>query len=460
MENKGGKILDHASKLGEEKIGKLLLKFSIPAIIGMVVNALYNIVDRIFVGHIKEVGSLSLSGITIVFPIMIILMAFGMLIGIGATSLISIRLGEQKKEEAEKILGNAFILLIGITLIISITSLIFLDFILKQFGASDVVFPYAKAYITIILIGSIFQSIGFGMNNFIRAEGNPKVAMLTMLIGAILNTILDPIFIFVFHMGIKGAALATIISQAVSAIWVLSYFFGKRSTLKIHRTNLKLQKEIILKIISIGMAPFSMQIAASVIVVIMNKSLYTYGGDTAIAAMGIINSISMLILMPIFGINQGVQPIIGYNYGARSFERVKTALKLAIMAATTISTIGFIVVMAFPVELIGLFNKRDINLIKIGSHGIRIVLAMLPIIGFQIVSSNYFQAIGKAKHSMFLSLSRQIIFLIPLLLLLPNFFQLNGVWLASPVSDILSSIVAGIFLFRELKRLKLKSEKE
>lgn len=445
--------MDNTKQLGEERIGKLLLKFSIPAIVGMLVNALYNIVDRIFVGHIENVGSLSLSGITVVFPIMIILMAFGMLIGLGANALISIRLGEQKKDEAELILGNAFVLLIGTAAFISIISLVFIDFLLIKFGASIDVFPYAKGYAVIILFGSVFQAIGFGMNNFIRAEGNPKIAMITMLIGGIANTILDPIFIYVFNMGVKGAAVATIISQGISATWVLYHFFGKKSTLKIHVKNLKLKKDIVTGIVGIGMAPFSMQISASIIIIIMNNKLAIYGGDAAIAAMGIINSISMLILMPVFGINQGSQPIIGYNYGAKQFDRVKKALKLSIIAATFVCIVGFIVVMAFSRGLISVFNKSDADLIDIGSSGIRTVLIMLPIIGFQVVSSNYFQAVGKAKHSMFLSLSRQVIFLIPLLLILPNLFKLNGVWFAFPVSDLIASILTAVFLFREIKLL-------
>jgi len=442
--------MDRSRLLGEENIGKLLLKFSIPAIVGMLVNAFYNIVDRIFIGN--GVGKLGIAGITIGFPIMIILMAFGMLIGLGANALISIRLGENKKDDAELILGNSMILLILVSLIVSALGLIFLDPLLVLFGASKDVLPYAKEYLSVILFGAVFQSVGFGMNNFIRGEGNPRVAMITMLIGAVLNIILDYLFIFKFNMGIRGAALATIISQATSAVWVLFYFLGGRSLLKIHLKNLKLQFSVIGKIFAIGSAPFSMQVAASGITALLNNSLATYGGDTAISAMGIINSVTMMILMPMFGINQGAQPIIGFNYGAKKFDRVKKTLKLAIMAASTIVLIGFIATRLFPQQIIQLFNK-DKDLIKIGTNGMKIFLIMLPIIGFQIVSSNYFQAVGKPKHAMFLSLSRQVLLLIPALLILPRFLGLNGVWAAGPVADLGSSILTGTFLFYELRHL-------
>lgn len=448
--------MDRSKLLGEEKIGKLLLKFSIPAIVGMMVNALYNIVDRVYIG--RSVGSLGIAGITIGFPIMIIIIAFGMLVGIGATSLISIRLGEQKKDEAEIILANGMVLLILISIIVSILGLTFLNPLLKLFGASNKTLPYAKQYLTIILLGTIFQTIGFGMNNFIRAEGNPKTAMMTMIIGAISNIILDPIFIFGFKLGVSGAAIATVLSQIISTIWVLSYFFSNKSHLKIHIANAKLQIPIVGKILAIGSAPFAMQVAASGVSALLNNQLSYYGGDIAISAMGIINSIVMLILMPIFGINQGVQPIIGYNYGAKKFDRVIKALKLAILAATTIVVIGFIATRVFPEQLISLFDNKDKELIKVGAQGMKIFLSMLPIIGFQIVSSNYFQAVGKPKQAMFLSLSRQVLVLIPALIILPKFFKLKGVWMAGPISDFTSSILTGTFLFLELKKLKEKHQ--
>ena len=445
--------MDRSKQLGEENIGKLLMKFSIPAIVGMLVNALYNVVDRVFIGQIPGgVGKIALSGVTVTFPIATLILAFGMLVGIGTAALISIRLGQQKKEEAEHILGNAVTLIILISIMVTVVGLIFLEPMLLKFGASEATLPYAKQYMTIILIGVIFQNVGFGLNNTIRSEGNPRIAMYTMLIGGILNTILDPIFIFVFHMGVTGAAIATVISQAVNTIWVLSYFFSGKSILKIRYKNLKLKIKVIKSIFAIGFSPFSMQIAASVVAIISNRSLAKYGGDLAIGSMGVITSIAMLVLMPIFGINQGVQPIIGYNYGAKKYDRVKHALKLAILAATAITTTGFILIQLFPTQLIGIFNK-DPELIEIGVHGIRIYLLMLPIIGFQIVSSSYFQAIGKAKVSIFLSLSRQVLILIPLLFTLPRIFELNGVWMSGPSSDAIASILTAIFLYIEMKHL-------
>lgn len=448
--------MNNSKQLGEEKVLKLLLKFSIPAIVGMLVNALYNVVDRIFVGQV--VGSLGIAGITIGFPIMLVIMAFGMLIGIGATSLISIKLGQQKKDEAEHIAGNGLALLVIISLVLTVIGLITLDPLLRALGADETVLPYAREYMRIILLGTVFQTVGFGMNNFIRAEGNPKIAMFTMLIGAITNIVLDYIFIYIFNWGMSGAALATIISQAVSAIWVLYHFFSGRSTLKIYKKNLKLDRIIIKRVVVIGLAPFAVQLAASLLNFIMNKSLTVYGGNVAISGMGVINSISTLMLMPIFGITQGAQPIIGYNYGAEKFDRVKEALKLAITGATIILTIGFIITRLFPEQLIGMFSSEDKELIAFGVHALKIFLIFLPIIGFQIVGSNYFQAVGKPKRAMMLSLSRQVLILIPALLILPKFFGVDGVFMAIPLADILSSIITGTCLYRELKHLGEKHE--
>lgn len=445
--------MDRSKLLGEEKISKLLIKFSVPSIIGMLISALYNVVDRIYIGN--GVGSLGIAGITIGFPLMIIMMAFGMLIGVGATSLISIRLGEQKKDEAELILGNSLSLLTVIAVVLTILGFVFINPLLKVFGASEAVLPYAIAYFRIILWGTVFQSIGFGMNNMIRAEGNPKMAMLTMLIGAILNIILDPIFIFVFKWGVQGAALATILSQMVTTIWILYYFSRGKSLLKIHLRNLRVNPMIFKRIIAIGSAPFAMQVAASVLTLILNKSLAHYGGDIAISGMGIINSIIMLLLMPIFGITQGAQPIIGFNYGAKKYDRVKETLKLAIIAATVVVTFGFIISRLFPEQLMGLFNRTDTELIKLGAHAMKIFLIVLPIVGFQIVGANYFQAVGKPKQAMFLSLSRQVLILIPAILILPRFYGLEGIFWAGPISDITATILTGIFIFRELKTLKM-----
>lgn len=448
--------MDKSKQLGELKISTLLFKFSIPAIVGMLVNALYNLVDRIYIGH--GVGRLGIGATTISFPIMLIMMGFSMLIGIGANSLVSIRLGQNRKEEAEGIFGNALVLLISISFILSIIGLVALVPLLKLLSASDEILPYAKDYLQIILIGGVFQSIGMGMNNFIRSEGKPKMAMFTMLIGALINMILDPIFIFVFNWGMRGAALATIISQAVSAIWVLAYFLGGKSLFKISKKHLKLKPVYIGSIVALGAAPFAMQIAASILNVIMNSNLLAYGGDVAISGMGIVNSIVTVMIMPIFGINQGVQPIIGYNYGAKRYDRVKEAYKLAVIFATVIVLIGWIVTRMLPKQLVYLFNNEDTELITFSVFAVKRFLMFLPIIGFQIISSNYFQAIGKPLHSALLGLSRQVLVLIPALIILPKFFGLEGVLSAGPLSDIVSSVITGIFIFIELRRLNTHHE--
>ncbi len=448
------KEIERRKLLGEEPIGKLLVKFSLPAITGMIVNALYNVVDRIFIG--KGVGELAIGGIFISLPISLIIMAFSMLIGIGGNTLVSIKLGQNNKEEADKVAGNSFILLILVSLSISVLGLIFLKPLLKIFGSSPSNFQYAYDYMKIILIGAPLQAIGFGMNNFIRGEGNPTIAMKTMLIGAITNTILDPIFIFWFHMGVQGAALATIISQGLSAIWVMRYFFGGKSMLSVKKEYLKLKLDIVKNIVSIGLGPFSMQLAGSMVTVLLNNSLKTYGGDLANSSMAVINSIAMMVMMPVFGINQGSQPIIGFNYGAKKYDRVKETLKYAAIAATAITTLGFLLTQLFPVQLYKLFISKEGNIAeisKIGVPGMRIYLSMFPIIGFQVVSSNYFQATGKPKHAMLLSLSRQVLVLIPALIIFPKIWGLTGVWLAGPISDLTASIITAYFVIKSVKNL-------
>ncbi len=439
-----------SDQLKTESVGKLLMKFSIPAIIGMMVNALYNVVDRMYIGWI---GPMAMTGIGLNLPFMTILMAFGMLVGIGGAAIISIRLGQGKKDEAEKILGNAVSLLILIMSIVTILGFIYKRPLLYLAGASSATIEYADQYLTIILMGAIFQGVGFGINNIIRAEGSPKIAMYTMLIGALINIILDPILIFGCHMGISGAAWATIFSQFVSMVWVMSHFVKGNGRLKFHPKNMKLELSVIGSIMAIGISPFAMQIAASIVTLISNNALKTNGGDIAIGAMTVINAIVIFFLMPIFGINQGTQPIIGYNYGAKEYKRVKEALKLAIMAATSICLVGFVLTQFFTVTLIKIFNS-DPELLKVASYGMKVFLSMMPLLGAQIVSANYFQAVGKAPKAMFLSLLRQVIVLIPMLLILPHYFGLKGVWFAGPISDATAFIVTVIFLLVEMRHLE------
>lgn len=443
--------MDQSQALGQEKISNLLWKFSLPAIVGMVVNALYNVVDSVFVGN--WVGDIGLTAVTIAFPIMLVLMAIGMLIGIGASTLVSIRLGEQKRQEAEIILGNAFSLMVVAVLATTTLALWFLDPILIFLGANEHVLPYARDFTRIILVGSIFMHVGFGLNNIIRAEGNPKVAMATMLISALLNMILNPLFIFVLKLGIAGSALATVSSQAVSATWVLRHLTSSRGIIRLRSSNLRLDKTIVWDIFKIGLSPFLMQIAASVVTILYNYGLLRYGGELAVAAIGVINRVGMLILMPVFGISQGVQPILGYNYGAKNYRRVIEVTKLGIYAATAISVAGFIIVQVFAIPIIRLFNDNP-ELVTLGASGLKILLLMLPVIGFQIIGANYFQAAGKAGYAIFLSMSRQVIILIPAIIILPVYFGLQGIWFAGPVSDVVSSLLTGFYLWLEFCKLR------
>lgn len=446
--------MDRSKRLGEGSIPLLLLKFSTPAIVGMMAQAVYNVVDRIFVG--QAVGPLGIAGATVSFPFMLVIMAFSMLVGFGAAALISIRLGERKKAQAERALGNAVVLLIAGSLFITVLGLTFLTPLLRAFGASDQVLPFARDYLLIIVAGSIFQGIGFGLNAVIRGEGNPRIAMITMLIGALLNTIMDPIFLFGFGWGMRGAAASTVISQAVSATWVLSYFLSGRSTLRLRLPNLRLHWPICRSMLAIGSPMFAMQIAASFMNAILNNQLRDYGGDLAISVIGIIHSAALFIAMPIFGLNQGAQPIIGFNYGAQQFERVKRTLVTAIFFATAICVSGFLGIMLFPEYVISAFNRDDAELMRLGTHAIRLTLVMFPIVGFQIVSSSYFQAVGKPKHALFLGLSRQVLLLIPAILILPRFFGLDGIWMAIPAADLSSSILTGTWLLLELRHLRIQ----
>lgn len=447
------------NELGHEKITTLLLKFSIPAIVGMLVTSFYNIIDRMFIGHIPDVGNLAITGIGVTMPISTIILGFGMLVGVGTAANISLKMGQGRKDEAEKILGNAFSLIIIISLIITSVGLYFGKDILYLFGASESTIGYAQDYMKIIYIGTVFNMLSFGLNHSIRASGSPNVAMASMLIGAITNIILDPIFIFVLGMGVRGGAIATVIAQICSAIWGISFFIGGKANIRARFKNLKLEKKYILNIFAIGVSPFSMQIAASVVQVISNNALKTYGGDLAIGAMTIINSVSMVIMMPIFGLNQGVQPIVGFNYGAKKYERVKEAIKYPQRIAFIIGLIGVLTIQIFPGILVKAFNS-DPQLMETTKQGMRIFLCMLFIVGPQVIKTNYFSCIGKAKHSMFLSLLRQVLLLIPALIILPKKFGLVGVWLAGPVSDFISVLITGYMFSREMKKLNSMEKEE
>lgn len=451
--------MSNQKHLGNAPIGKLLLQYSIPAIIGMVVNALYNIVDRMFIGNIPNIGSLAITGVGITMPIMTIILAFGMLIGIGATANISLNLGKGNRPTAEKLLGNAFTLSIIVGLAIAIVGTICANPILNLFGASENTLFYAKEYLNIILLGCTFNILSFSLNSTVRADGNPKMSSFTMVIGCGTNIILDYVFIFILNLGVKGAALATIISQAITFFIILYYYTAGNSNLKLKVENFKLKKHLVTMTFAIGIAPFATQIANSLVQVIANNALKTYGSDLAIGAMTVISSLNIIFMMPIFGINQGCQPIIGFNYGAKKYERAKEAFKYATIAACVICIIGFISIQCFPTQIISLFNN-DPELTTLAIKGIRIYLLMMPVVGINIVATSYYQSIGKAKISMFVSLLRQVILLIPFTIILPKFIGLDGVWAAGACADSLSVIITLVLLKKEFKQLdKMQLEK-
>ena len=439
------------NKLSTEKIGKLIWQYSIPSIVGMIVMSLYNIVDRIFIG--QGVGALAISGLALTFPFMILLMAFGMLIGAGSSSRISITLGENNIEKAEKILGNALTLTILISGVVSILTYIFMGDLLRFFGGTEETIGYAEDYMRIIVPASIFSAMNFGFNNIMRATGFPRKAMYTMLISAVINVALDALFIFVFDWGIKGAAWATVIAYTTGSIWVMSHFFLPVSQIRFKKAYLKLEKEIVHAIVSIGMSPFSMQLASSMVMVIVNATLIKYGGDLAIGAYGIINSLLILVIQVVLGLNQGTQPVVGFNFGAKLYDRMFKTLKTAIIIATILTSGGFVFGLFFAEFSVSMFTS-DKELIQIASNALRIAIIMFPLVGFQIVISNFFQSIGKAKISIFLSLTRQFIFLVPAILILPPLFGLNGAWAAIPTADGLAAIVAAITLVRFTKNFK------
>lgn len=435
-------------------IRKLLWKYFLPAFTGVLVNALYNIVDRIFIG--RGVDALALSGLSAVFPLMLIIFAFGMLVAIGANVRISINLGKKDKKRAEWVLGNAVSLSIIVSIFITVFGYIYRLPLLKMFGAGEGALPYALEYFEYILFANVFATLGFVLNNACRAEGNPKTAMYSLFISAGANVILDPIFIFGLGMGVKGAAIATVISQFILCIWVVAHFFSKRSVLKLYFSNLKLNPQIVYYIITIGFAPFSMQIAASAVQAVLNTQLIQYGGELAVGAMGIVNSIAQLLIMSIIAINMASQPIVGFNFGAANYVRVRETLITCIKAATLISLIGYALVQLIPGPIVRLFNTDNPQLIELGINGLRSFMLLLPLIGFQIITGNYYQSIGKAGIAAFLSLLRQVIVLIPTLFILPPYIGLRGVWLANPISDFLAALITAYFLYRALHQLKQK----
>lgn len=443
--------------LKEEKISILLLKYSIPAILAMMVTSMYNTVDRAFIGSIKDVGALAISGLGVTMPLFTILGAFCVGIAIGGSTNISIKLGEGNKEDAEKILGSTVALEVSIAIVIMLVGMFFLEDILYVFGASSETINYAKDYMSVIFFGSWFNLPGFALNSAIRAEGNPKLAANMMIISCVLNLVLDPIFIFVFDMGIKGAAIGTIMCQLLVCIWSVYYFTLGKSNLKLKAKNVKIKKKFFKAIILIALTPFFMELASGFIHLVTNRVLKTYGGDLAIGAMTTITSIYLIFLMPVFGISQGMQTIIAYNYGAQEHNRAKSALLMSMIAGSIILGIGFILIQTIPHNLVAIFTNNS-ELSNIAINGIKIYTVMLPSIGVSILGAVYFQSIGSAKVSVVLSLLRQVIILIPVITILPRLYGLNGVWASQPISDLLAMAIVCIFLINEFKKEKYKKK--
>lgn len=435
---------------GKDSIGKLLFKMSLPATIGMLVMTLYNVVDSIFIG--KYVGSLGLAGVTISFPVVMLIIAIAVGFGIGASSIISRKFGEKNEEDAHKVFGNFMSVVFILSILITVLGLLFIDQILIFLGSTPTILPYAKDYFKIILFGLFFQMFTASLNNIIRSQGNAKTAMFAMIIGAVINIILDYVFIVIYGYGVKGAAYATIISQFVSCLFSLRFFFTNRSFLKLSFNNLIINKLVVSEIFKIGLPSFARQSSMSVVGVIMNISLSFYGGDIAIASYGIVYRLMMILVMPSMGILQGSMPIIGFNYGAKKISRVKDTLILAIKSSTVIIIACYLFIMVFPDFFVKLFTDEK-DLIFFTVSALKIMFFALPIVGFQFVAGGFYQAIGDAKSALILSLLRQFIVIIPLILILPLFFGIVGIWYAYPIADIFSGIITFFVLRKDFVKL-------
>lgn len=440
-----------ALELGTKPVGKLLMQYAIPAIIAMTASSLYNMVDSIFIG--QGVGPLAISGLAITFPLMNLSAAFGAAVGVGASTFISVKLGQKDYDTAKHILGNTMTLNLIMGLGVGLVCLLFLDPIIRFFGASDQTIPYARDYMVIILLGNVITHMYFGLNSVLRAAGKPKHAMSATIFTVVLNTLLDPLFIYTFGLGIKGAAYATVLAQSLALIWQLYIFSRPKELLHFKRGTFRPQPSIIRNIIAIGLSPFSMNVCACIVVILINNSMVHYGSDLAVGAYGIANKVAFIFVMINMGVNQGMQPIAGYNYGAMRYDRLMKVVKYSIIAATAIMTTGFIIAMTIPGPCARLFTT-DPTLIDLSAKGIRYIMVAFPVVGYQMVVSNFFQSIGKAKISIMLSLSRQLLILLPLLLILPTMFGINGVWFSMPVSDTLSAIMAAWIMIVHMRKFK------
>lgn len=428
-----------SERLGKEPISKLLAKLSVPAMIGMFVMALYNVVDTIFIA--RSVGTIGVAAVSIAFPVQMIIMALAGAIGIGGASVISRRLGANETEEANRVFGNVISIVLVVSIVAAFLGLSLIKPMLYLFGSSDSILPYATDYLGTILYGTIFFAFAFSMNNIVRSEGNAKTAMYTMLISAILNMILTPIFIFGLDMGIKGAAIATVLSQATTAFYLLFYFLRGKSSLTMKAKYLPFNLSIVKQILAIGSSAFVRQVSGSLMFIIANHMLIFFGGVLAVAVFGIIHRVLMFTMMPMFGIVQGLLPIVGYNYGAKLYKRVNETIVLAIKASTIMAVIIFIIMMIFPEYIMRIFTN-DVEAIAMGTNALRIMFLLAITVGVQMVTGGVFQALGKAKIALVLSMSRQVLFMIPLLVTLPFMFGVLGVWIAFPIADLLSLLLA------------------
>lgn len=441
-------------ELENKPVGKLLWQYALPSIIAMTASSLYNTIDSIFIGQC--VGPLAISGLAITFPFMNLSAAFGAAVGVGASSYLSMKLGQHDYSTAKIILGNTTSLNILIGVIFGAISLLFLDQILYFFGASEGTVGYAREYMIWILLGNVFTHLYFGMNALLRASSKPRMAMYATIFTVVLNTILDPIFIYVLDMGIKGAAIATVISQFLAMCWQFKLFSNENELLHLQRGTFGIRADIVKNIISIGISPFALNVCACVVVIFINQGLMRYGGDLEVGAYGIGNKVVFIFVMFCMGVNQGMQPIVGYNYGARKMDRVKKALYLSMTVATAITATATIVAMTIP-ELVCRMFTSDPELLRRSVYALRINMSVFFVVGFQMVVVNFFQSIGKAKISIFLSLSRQLILLIPMLIIFPLFLGLDGVWMSLPCSDGFSAIIA-LIVFMTYKNKQLRGK--
>ena len=451
------------SELGTRPVGELLKQYALPSIIAMLASSLYNIVDSIFIGH--GVDALALSGLAVTFPLMNISTAFGAMVGMGSSTLISVKLGQRDYTIAEKILGNAVVMNVVMGIIFGVVALIFLDPILYFFGASDASISYARDYMQIILAGNVITHMYFGFNALLRAMGHPKMAMKATIATVILNTVLDPLFIFDtidlgfvqfdgMGWGIRGAAIATVLAQCISLVWQVRVMSDKRELIHFKRGIYRLKSYIVKEVLTIGLSPCLMNLASCFVVIFINRGLASYGGDYAVGAYGIVHKMTFIFVMIVMGFNQGMQPIAGYNYGAKAYDRVTKVLKITIVLATGVTTLAFVIGEFCP-ELVARIFTSDEKMIEMAAVGMRYNCMLFPIVGFQMVTGNFFQSIAQPGKAIFLSLSRQLLFLVPFILIFPHFWGINGVWVSLPASDLVSSVISACLLGNYFRKHKM-----